>query len=146
MGLSTDLQLAFALAAASICVPAVQPLSGPEFRIYEGHLQDGERGTEKPEGLPSGFSARTKFLEFFREDRDGFPIDFDLPGWILQHGSAAGCPCASWVCPFGAEFLKDTQIAPKDHQANIEGVHHGAEMARGGVSIPIDVLDRYTFQ
>jgi hypothetical protein len=72
MGLSADLQLAFALAATSIFVPALQPLSGPEFRIYEGPLQDGERGTKKPEALPSGFSSRAKFLGFFPESPGGF--------------------------------------------------------------------------
>ena len=116
MGLSANLQLAFVLAAASIFIPALQPLSGPEFRIYEGHLQDGERRTEKPEGLPSGFSSRAKFLEFFQEN-------------LLE-----------------VEFLKDPQIAPQDHHTNIEGVHHGAEVAWGGVSIPINVPDGYTFQ
>ena len=78
MGLSADLQLAFALAAASIFVPALQPLSGPEFRIYEGHPQDGERDPKKPEGLPSGFSSRAKFLEFSQENPAGVQIKFHL--------------------------------------------------------------------
>ena len=55
-------------------------------------------------------------------------------------------PGASWVLPKEAEFLKDTQIALEDHQTNIEGIHHGAEMAPGSVSIPINVPDRHTLQ
>lgn len=44
-------------------------------------------------------------------------------------------------------FLKNTQIPLKDHHAYVKGIHHGPEIAPGGVAIKIvDVLDLYAAQ
>ena len=52
-------------------------------------------------------------------------------------------PRVSSIPPYKTIFLKNTQITLEDHQADIKGVHYGAEVAGGGIAVPINVFDWY---